>query len=147
MIDLRKRTWSKSCFGWDVELFRSGAQKNNVHPIPWDESPDFGSVYVISSFLLQDLPGHDTRLIEVWEAFKRTLLPGVRAYSGVYYCVYREKRGTLAGGGPQGGAARNTRRVHHALLRLLRYPQQTPDRALMPANTYSDGKRLACDQM
>ena len=38
-------------------------------------TPDFGSVYVISSFLLQDIPRHpDTRLFEVREAFKRSLL-------------------------------------------------------------------------
>ena len=41
-------------------------------------TPDFGSVSVISSFLLQDIPRHpDTRLFEVREAFKRTLLLGV----------------------------------------------------------------------
>ena len=35
---------------------------------------------MISSFLLQDIPRHDTRLFEVREAFKRTLLLGFRAY-------------------------------------------------------------------
>ena len=35
-------------------------------------TPDFGSVSVISSFLLQDIPRHpETRLLEVREAFKR----------------------------------------------------------------------------
>ena len=35
---------------------------------------------MISSFLLQDIPRHDTRLFEVREAFKRTLLLDFRAY-------------------------------------------------------------------
>ena len=40
----------------------------------------FGSVSVISSFLLQDIPRHpDTRLFEVREAFKRNLLLGFQA--------------------------------------------------------------------
>ena len=35
---------------------------------------------VISSFLLREIPGHDTRLFEVGWAFKRTLLTAFRAY-------------------------------------------------------------------
>ena len=49
-------------------------------------TPDFGSVSVISSVLLQDIPRHpDTRLFEVQEAFKRSLL----RFSGAYSRIYR----------------------------------------------------------
>ena len=40
---------------------------------------------MISSFLLQDIPRHDTRLFEVREAFRRTLLLGFRAYISAYF--------------------------------------------------------------
>ena len=45
---------------------------------------DSGSASVISSFLLQDVPSHDTRLVEVREAFKRTLLLGFRGKIRAY---------------------------------------------------------------
>ena len=51
-----------------------------VHRCWPQATPDVGSVSVISSFLLQDIPRHDTRLVEVREAFERTLLRGFRAY-------------------------------------------------------------------
>ena len=41
---------------------------------------------MISSFLLQDIPKHDTHRFEVREAFKRTLLPGFRPY---FSCILR----------------------------------------------------------
>ena len=48
-------------------------------------TPDFGSASVISSFLLQDIPRHpDTRLFEVREAFKRSLLLGFQAHICAY---------------------------------------------------------------
>ena len=40
---------------------------------------------MISSLLLQDIPRHDTRLFEVREAFRRTLLLGFRAYISAYF--------------------------------------------------------------
>ena len=55
---------------------------------------------MISSFLLYDIPRYDTRLLEVREAFKRTLLLGFRAYISAYFEVYRKK---IAAGGPPGG--------------------------------------------
>ena len=63
---------------------------------------------MISSFFLQDIPRHDTRLFEVREAFKRSLLLGVRAYISA-------------------DIAKKSTRLAHALRRLLRSPQQTPD--------------------
>ena len=52
-------------------------------------SPDFGSVSVISSFLLQDIPRHpDTRLFEVREAFKRGLLLGFQAHIRAYIALF-----------------------------------------------------------
>ena len=57
-------------------------------------SPDFGSVSVISSFLLQDIPRHpDTRLFEVREEFTRSLFIGFQAHSRIY-------RNLFASGGP-----------------------------------------------
>ena len=50
----------------------------------WPRAPHFGSVSVISSFLLHDIPRHDTHLFEVREAFKRTLLVRFRAYISAY---------------------------------------------------------------
>jgi len=57
---------------------------------------------VISSFLLEDIQRHESRLFEVRAAFKRTLLLGVRAYISAYRC------------------------------RLLQSPQQTTGHKLMP---------------
>ena len=39
---------------------------------------------MVSSFLLQNVPRRDTRVFEVREAFKRTLLVGFRAYISAY---------------------------------------------------------------
>ena len=64
-------------------------------------TPDFGSVSVTSSFLLQDIPKHpDTRLFEVREAFKRSF---VAWFSGAYTRIYRF---FFASGGPCGGLDR-----------------------------------------
>ena len=59
---------------------------------------------MISSFLLQDIPRHtDTRLFEVREAFKRSLLPGTWfsvAYSRIYRNIFSPPpalRGPLRG--------------------------------------------------
>ena len=65
--------------------------------------PGFGSVSVISSFLLLDIPRHDTRLFEVQEALKRTLLPGFRAYIGAYISQAKIASGGHPGDGGQGG--------------------------------------------
>ena len=52
-------------------------------------TPDFGSFSVISSFLLQDMPRHpDTRLFEVREAFKRSLLLGFQAHIRAYSAFF-----------------------------------------------------------
>ena len=68
----------------------------------WPRS-EFGSVSVISSFILQDIPRHDTRIYfrGLREASKRTLLLGVRASISAYI-------------------------AQNALRRLLGSPQQTP---------------------
>ena len=68
----------------------------------WPRS-EFGSVSVISSFILQDIPRHDTRIYfrGSREASKRTLLLGVRASISAYI-------------------------AQNALRRLLGSPQQTP---------------------
>ena len=62
---------------------------------------------MVSSFL-QDIPRHDARLVEVREAFKRTLLPCFRAYISAY--IGREKkrlrRPSRGGLDPCGGLAR-----------------------------------------
>ena len=51
-------------------------------------TPDFGSVGVISSFLLEDIPRHpDTPLFEVREAFKRSLLNGFQAHVRAYFAI------------------------------------------------------------
>ena len=50
---------------------------------------------MISSFLLQDIPRHDTRLFEVREAVKRTLSLGFRAYISAY--IAKKKPATDAG--------------------------------------------------
>ena len=53
-------------------------------------TPDFGSVSVINSFPLKDVPWHpDTRLFEVREAFKRSLLLRSTWFSGSYSRKYR----------------------------------------------------------
>ena len=43
---------------------------------------------MISSFLLQDIPRHDTGLFEVREAFGRTFLVGFRAYIYIYSMTF-----------------------------------------------------------
>ena len=73
---------------------------------------------MISSFLLQDIPRHNTRLFEVREAFKRTSLLGFCAYIISAYIVKKTPPAALPGG--------------HA--RLLRSPQQRPDHYLMPCS-------------
>ena len=51
---------------------------------PRATTPDCGSVSVISSFLLQDIPRHpETRLLEVREAFKRSLLVFRRTFAHI----------------------------------------------------------------
>ena len=56
-------------------------------------TPDFGSASVISSFLLQDIPRHpDTRLFEVQEAFKRSLLLCFQAHIRAYMRATRAQR-------------------------------------------------------
>ena len=46
-------------------------------------------VSVIRSFLLQDIPRHpDTRLFEVREAFKRSLLLGFQAHIRAYFAIF-----------------------------------------------------------
>ena len=77
---------------------------------------------MISSFL-QDIPRHDTRLFEVREAFKRTLLL-VFAHILEHISQKKTPPATLPGG-PPGGLP--TARAPQALGRLLRSPQQTPD--------------------
>ena len=53
---------------------------------------------MISSFLLQDVPRHDTRLFEVRETFKRTLLLGFRACISAYIAKKKSGlRGPLRG--------------------------------------------------
>ena len=66
---------------------------------------DFGSVSVINLFLLKDMPRHpDTRLSEVREAFKRSLLPGFQAHIRAYIAIF-----SLRGpSGPPGGNRRRT---------------------------------------
>ena len=60
-------------------------------------TPDFGSVSVIRSFLLQDIPRHpDIRLFEVREAFKRSLLRGFQAHIRAYIAFFSPP------GGPPG---------------------------------------------
>ena len=50
--------------------------------------PDFGSVSVISSFLLQDIPRHpDTRLFEIRETFKRSFSLGFHAHIRAYIAI------------------------------------------------------------
>ena len=60
-------------------------------------TPDFESVSVVSSFLLHDIPKHDTRLSDVREA----LLLGFRAYIG----GYRKINTVLCLAAPRGDAA------------------------------------------
>ena len=50
---------------------------------------------VISSFLLQDIPRHGTCLVEVREAFKRTLVLGFRAYVSAYIATTTKRLATL----------------------------------------------------
>ena len=52
---------------------------------------------MIGSFLIRGIPRHDTRLFEVREAFKHTLLLVLRAY----ICAYIANKITF--GGPPGG--------------------------------------------
>ena len=64
---------------------------------------------MISSFLLQDTPRHpDTRLFEVREAFKRSLLLRFQAHIRPYTSQFFRLRAALRGpsGGPCGGLAR-----------------------------------------
>ena len=56
---------------------------------------------MISSFLLQAIPRHDTRVFEVREAFKRTLLLGFGAYISAYIAKKIASGGLP--GGPCGG--------------------------------------------
>ena len=65
---------------------------------------------MISSFLLQDVPSHDTRLVEVREAFKRTLLLGFRAYIPRSSAYIAKK---IASGGPPGGPSGGLARQRH----------------------------------
>ena len=60
---------------------------------------------MISSFL-QDIPRHDTRLFEVREAFKRTLLFGFCAYIRAY--IAKKNASGDPPGGPSGGLAHRT---------------------------------------
>ena len=62
-------------------------------------TPDFGSVSVILSFLLQDIPRHpDTHLFEVQGAFKSCVLLGfqvhIRAYIAFFSPPARNRRRT-----------------------------------------------------
>ena len=67
-------------------------------------SPDFGSVSVVSSFLLQDIPRHpDTRLFEVREAFKRSLLLDFQAHIRAYIAIFSPPAALR---GPSGGPPR-----------------------------------------
>ena len=78
-------------------------------------TPDFGSVSVITSVLLLDIPRHpDTRLFEVREAFKRSLLLGFQARIRAYIAGVSPPA-ALRGpsGGPCGGL-RGLRRVTRA---------------------------------
>ena len=60
-------------------------------------------VSVIRSFLLQDIPRHpDTRLFEVREAFKRSLLLGFQAPIRAYIAIFHLRRPS---GGPPGGSS------------------------------------------
>ena len=59
---------------------------------------------MISPFLLEDVPRHDTRLFEVREAFKRTLWLGFRAYISERV-ANKSPPATLPGGLPGGGSA------------------------------------------
>ena len=74
---------------------------------------------MIRSFLFQDIPRHpDTRLFEVREAFKRSLLPGTWfsvAYSRIYRNIFSPPPALR---GPCGG--------------LALCAQQTPNQQLMP---------------
>ena len=52
-------------------------------------TPDVGSVSMISSFLLQEIPRRpDTRLSEVREAFIRSLLLGFQAHIRAYMAFF-----------------------------------------------------------
>ena len=80
--------------------------------LPWVQrccpraTPDFGSLSVISSFVLQDIPKHDTHLFEVREAFKRFLLPGFRAYISAYIAKKKRfRRPSRPPGTPAGACA------------------------------------------
>ena len=81
-------------------------------PRGWPRAtPDFGSVRVISSFLLSDIPRHpDTRLFEVREAFKRSLLVFRRIFAHIpqFFRLRRPSEGPPGGDsrGAFGGLAR-----------------------------------------
>ena len=72
-------------------------------------TPEFGSVSVISSFLLQDVPRHpETRLLGVREAFIRSLLHGFQAHIRAYTAFFSPPVAALRGPsrGPSRGALR-----------------------------------------
>ena len=70
-------------------------------------TPDFGSVSVISSLLFQDIPWHpNTRLFEVREAFKRSLLLDFQARIRAYNAIFSPPADLREpSGGPPGGTS------------------------------------------
>ena len=95
-------------------------------------APDFGSVSVISSFLPQDIRRHpDTRLFEVREAFKRSLLLEFEAHIRAYIAFFR-LRGPTGGapgplpGGPPAAPSGGLRATRHALPVELRVTDAEP---------------------
>ena len=91
---------------------------------------------MIISFLLQDIPRHpDTRLFEVREAFKRSLLLDFQAHI----------RACMSSGGPCGGLPRLRRATRAA--GVLRCAQQTPNQHLMPWYLVSHECQLSFDEI
>ena len=101
------RIWhSKLCFSLFYRLTWAWRRWPRV-------TPDFGSMSVISSFLLQDSPGNpEIRLLEVRKVFKRSLLLGFQARIRAYIAIFRLRWRGSPGDAPQVCCAtRNRRRI------------------------------------